>query len=369
LLLESTVRDGDKTIMLVVDVHNAVEYLRDRGWIDSGTQARAELLAWGVSNAVLRITLESGLALVLKQSRAQLRTKDPWFSRLDRIWRETAVLRLLERLLPPGVVPKVLFEDRDNFLFGMEAAPANHVVWKQLLLEGHPDTSIARRLGSYLGTIHRQTARRPDLLSQFGDTEVFVQLRIDPFYRRIAADHAEAAAYLSALIDEMFSLPICLVLADFSPKNVLIAGEQIVLVDFETGHYGDPAFDLGFFLSHLLLKGIRHAARFAEFAALTMEFWGSYFNELADLSQDTPFARVEILRRTTAHLAGCMWARIDGTSKIDYLGEAQQNAARDFCRSLFRDPPSDWQALLERESTIVRARRLDTTGVDSSLKA
>src|SRR5262245_19405975 len=357
--------DGDKTVMLAIDVHNAVDYLRDRGWIDSATAARAELLAWGVSNAVLRITLESGLALVIKQSRAQLRTKDPWFSRLDRIWRETAVLRLLERLLPPGVVPEVLFEDRDNFLFAMEAAPANHVVWKQLLLEGHADISVAGRLGSYLGTIHRQTARRPDLLSQFGDTEVFVQLRVDPFYRRIAEDHAEAAPYLSALIDEMFSLPICLVLADFSPKNVLIAGERIMLVDFETGHYGDPAFDLGFFLSHLLLKGIRQAARFGEFAALTTEFWSSYFDELADLSRDAPFARVEILRRTTAHLAGCMWARIDGTSKIDYLGEAQQDAARDFCKSLFRDPPSEWQDTLAREQAILRERRRDTTGAAS----
>jgi len=39
---------------------------------------------------------------------------------------------------------------------------------------------------------------------------------------------------------------ICLVLADFSPKNILITDQGIHLVDFETAHYGDPAFDLGF---------------------------------------------------------------------------------------------------------------------------
>jgi len=188
---------------------------------------------------------------------------------------------------------------------------------------------------------------------------VFVQLRVDPFYRRIAAASHEVAPHIEALIAEMFSLPICLVHADFSPKNVLIADERIVLVDFETGHYGDPAFDLGFFLSHLLLKSIRHAVRFADFAALTAEFWKSYLHDLAPLAPDAPFAPAEIVRRTTGHLAGCMWARIDGTSKIDYLGDVQQDAAREFCRSLFVDPPGGWNPLLARLATILHARHLD----------
>ncbi len=350
--------------MLEIDPDNAVDYLHDRGWLNGRIPARAELLAWGVSNVVLRITPESGPAFVLKQSRAQLRTKDPWFSRLDRIWRETEVLRLLEPLLPQGVIPRVLFEDRENFLFGMEAAPAAHIVWKQLLLEGRADVSIPRRLGQYLAAIHRQTARRPDLQSQFRDTEVFVQLRVDPFYRRIAAVSHEVAPHIERLVAEMFSLPVCLVHADFSPKNVLIAGERIVLVDFETGHCGDPAFDLGFFLSHLLLKSIRHAARFTEFARLTSEFWNSYLDDLGELSADAPFAPVEIVRRTMGHLAGCMWARIDGTSKIDYLVEAQQDAAREFCRSLFAEPPADWNALLARLAMILNLRRLDAPGAD-----
>jgi 5-methylthioribose kinase len=349
-------------VMFEISPDNAVGYLRDRGWLDRQATARADLLAWGVSNAVLRITPEHGQAFVLKQSRAQLRTKDPWFSRLDRIWRETAAQRLLQPLLPQGVVPRILFEDRENFLFAMEAAPADHAVWKQILLAGRADVSISRRLGTYLAAIHRQTARRAELQSQFGDTEVFEQLRVDPFYRRIAALDEEAAFHVASLIAEMFSLPICLVHADFSPKNVLIAGERIVLVDFETAHYGDPAFDLGFFLSHLLLKTIRHSGRFAEFATLTAEFWTSYLAGLGELSRDAPFAPAEIVRRTVGHLAGCMWARIDGTSKIDYLGERQQSTAREFCRGLFADRPSDWDQLLARLAKTSGATRPETHG-------
>ncbi|MBI3865112.1 MAG: phosphotransferase, partial [Planctomycetia bacterium] len=302
----------------------------------------------GVSNAVLRVTPAAGEPFVLKQSRAQLRTRAAWFSRLDRVWREVDVMRVLAPLLPPGVVPRVLFEDRDNYLFAMEAAPADHKVWKQLLLEGDADPKIAAQLGTFLATIHRRTALQPKLAAQFGDIQIFVELRVDPFYRRIAEIAPDAAPYIERLIVEMFATPVCIVHADFSPKNVLITGSRIVLVDFETGHYGDPAFDLGFFLSHLLLKTVRHAGRFAEYAKLTTEFWRTYHAEVGALPDGTALSPRELERRTTGHLAGCMWARIDATSRIDYLDERQQQAVREFCRDLFFEPPVDWSGILER---------------------
>ncbi len=339
--------------MLEIGPDNAVNYLHEMGWLDCPVAARAELLAWGVSNAVLRITPDVGDPFVIKQSRGQLRTKAAWFSRLDRIWRETDVMRLIQPHLPAGVVPRVLFEDRENFLFGMEAAPAAHHVWKQLLLEGYVDSTIAAGLGEYLATLHRETALRPDLAERFGDTQVFVELRVDPFYRRLAEAAPEVACHIERLIDEMFSTVVCLVHADFSPKNVLIAEGRIVLVDFETGHLGDPAFDLGFFLSHLLLKTVLHANRFAEYAGLTTAFWQTYLAGIGGLSGCPQLEPHEIVRRTTAHLAGCMWARIDATSKIDYLNDSQQEVVRKFCRGLFDDPPVDWPGILDRLARIV----------------
>jgi aminoglycoside phosphotransferase (APT) family kinase protein len=339
--------------MLEIGPPNALDYLRGLGRLDRRVAARAELLAWGVSNAVLRITPDTGEPFVIKQSRGQLRTKAAWFSRLDRIWRETEVMQLVQPLLPPGVVPRVLFEDRQNFLFGMEAAPAAHDVWKQLLLDGEADSTIASRLGEYLATLHRETALRPDLAERFGDRQVFVELRVDPFYRRLAEAAPEVACHLERLINDMYSTVVCLVHADFSPKNVLIAQGQIVLVDFETGHLGDPAFDLGFFLSHLLLKTVLHADRFAEYAGLTTAFWQSYLAGVGSLTRCPQLAPHEIVRRTTGHLAGCMWARIDATSKIDYLNESQQEVVRQFCRGLFDDPPADWPLILDRLAKVI----------------
>jgi 5-methylthioribose kinase len=129
---------------------------------------------------------------------------------------------------------------------------------------------------------------------------------------------------------------------------VLIADDRIVLVDFETGHYGDPAFDLGFFLSHLLLKTVLHGDRFGEYVGLTKSFWRTYLAGIKELVECPQLAPSEIIRRTNAHLAGCMWARIDATSKVDYLNESQQERVRSFCRGLFVNPPAEWREVIDR---------------------
>ncbi|MCA9018144.1 MAG: phosphotransferase, partial [Planctomycetaceae bacterium] len=239
-----------------ITAENVIEYLKAQHRLEPDEAASAEALAWGVSNIVIRIDRVSGDDFVIKQSRKQLRTQAQWFSHLDRIWRELEVMQELQHLLPAGVVPQVLFEDRENYLFAMEAIDARHKVWKAELLDGKFDQNIARELGTYLSSIHRQSFLNEQYRAQWGDWEIFDQLRIDPFYRFIVKAHPEIKGWVDDLIAEMSAHRICLVLADFSPKNILITDQGIHLVDFETAHYGDPAFDLGFFLSHLLLKAV-----------------------------------------------------------------------------------------------------------------
>jgi 5-methylthioribose kinase len=327
--------------MLEIGPDTLVDYLHTTGQLAEEVAADVEALAWGVSNVVLRVQPETGGDFVVKQSRAQLRTETDWFSRLDRIYREADVMRTLHGILPEGAIPSVLFEDRENYLFAMEAVAADHAVWKGELLAGRVESSIARAAGTYLGAIHRHTANDTDLHRRFGDREVFTELRVDPFYRHLARVHADVAAPVERMIEEMFATQICLVHADFSPKNILITNGQVALVDFETGHFGDPAFDLGFFLSHLLLKTVLFAQRRDEFLGLAREFLTCYFAAVGDLGT------VELQRRTIAHLAGCMWSRIDATSRVDYLpDDEQQELVRRFCCALFLDSPRTLEAAL-----------------------
>lgn len=341
--------------MFELNADNTLEYLHRRGDITDLQSARVELLGWGVSNAVLRVFRENSPDFIIKQSRSQLRTQAAWFSRLDRIFREIGMLQLLEPLLPAEVIPKVHFEDRQNYLFAMDAFPQHHTVWKQALLDGDVAQTIAARLGGYLSTIHRLTANQPELQRKWSDLEVFDQLRLDPFYRYLARSKPVAAPFLNRLIEENRATSISIVLADFSPKNILISGSRIALVDFETGHYGDPAFDLGFFLSHLLLKAIRFPDRLDDFVGLTHQFWQTYWSGLKSLSDSPEFCQPELLRRTWNHLAGCMWARVDGKSPVDYLTAPRtQELVRRTCLNLFQAPPTDWEHGMRRLKLAIR---------------
>src|SRR5437588_405626 len=159
--------------MLEIGPENALDYLRSIGQLGPGP-ARVQPLGWGVSNVVLRVETPER-RFVLKQSRPQLRTRDAWFSDLDRVYREQEVMQVLRPLLP-----------------GQGA-----------LCHG-----------------------------------------------------------------------------DYSPKTILAHGGGFTLVDYETAHLGDPTMDLGFFLSHLMLKAIKRHRERERYFDLTRAFWRGYGREV-----------------------------------------------------------------------------------------
>ncbi len=307
--------------MREITPENAAAYLRESGHVPRESRISARELSGGVSNVVIRAEIEGQPPIVLKQARERLRVEAHWVSRIDRIWTERAALELLGSILPAGTVPGVLFSDEPNYLFAMTCAPDEADVWKERLLGGETDAAVARRAGEILGRIHGATVNHPALRGRFANTEVFDQLRIDPFYRKIAKVHPGIAGRLAALIVSMNNPPTrCLVLGDFSPKNVLIHKHGLTLVDFETAHAGDPAFDLGFFLSHLLLKTIcyvRHSPEDARAAAEPYFHLIRTFREAYRLQVNGDDPTLD--RRTAAHLSACALARVDGKSPVDYL--------------------------------------------------
>jgi len=330
--------------VIEVDAGNVLSYLESRQaelpeWPkfsrEELAQAVAAELAWGVSNIVLRVDTPAR-SFVVKQSRKQLRTPIDWFSQLERVWREVDTMRALESLLPTGAVPRVLFQDRENYLFAMEAVEADHKVWKAELLEGRFDSEIAARLGFLLATIHRDSAGNGELAESLGDLTIFDELRLDPFYRYMAetTSNEVLASSLRSLIEDTVARNACLVLADFSPKNILLTSSGPVVVDFETAHIGAPGFDIGFFLSHLLLKVVFHEKCPGEMLTLARQFWIAYRTELADAQIGQGNSEHQCVR----HLGACMLSRVDGKSRVDYLNERQQQLVRDFCQDILLPP-------------------------------
>src|SRR5438067_850845 len=129
--------------------------------------------------------------------------------------------------------------------------------------------------------MHEATARKPGLVERFRDRTVFVQLRVDPFYRRVQERRPEVADAVAPLVERMLSLQEALCHGDYSPKNILVHDRGFTLVDYETAHLGDPTMDLGFFLSHLVLKAVKRHEQRQDYFGLMRAFWRGYAGEVS----------------------------------------------------------------------------------------
>jgi 5-methylthioribose kinase len=322
-----------------ITADNAEPWLRQRGWIGPGSVQIREL-ADGVSNAVLRVQTPER-TFVLKQSRPQLRTREAWFSNIDRIWREHDIMRMLHPLLPVGTVPEILFRDDEDYAFAMSHAPEPFRNWRSVLLTGEVDPALGEQAGRLLGTIHEATGANPELVAPFHDRTIFEQLRVDPFYLRIQERLPDISFQVQPLIDRMRSLRLALCHGDFSPKNLLLHEGHFTLVDYETGHWGDCTMDLGFFLSHLLLKSVYCSDQYKSFFELTRSFWRGY----ESLVRWQPVA--ELRAAGIGHLAVCMLARVDGTSPAPYLTDpAKRDLARRWGRKILNASLTSWDDVL-----------------------
>jgi 5-methylthioribose kinase len=346
--------------MRLVDRQNAEHYLRETKRVAFDERVIVRELAGGVSNMVLLVERpdQPGAEFVLKQARAQLRTSQPWFSSVERAWREADVLRICGQLLEQPAervasgarlsaqTPRIVFEDRDNCLFAITAAPRPNRTWKEDLLSGQTDPLVAAACGQLLGMLHAGSWHDPEIAGRIGDRTLFQELRVSPYYRTLAATRDDARAPLERLIDSLEGNLCSLVHADFSPKNLLLSSAGLLMVDFETGHYGDPAFDLGFFLSHLVLKACHQIPRHAAYLTLSETFRQAYNGAIED--KISLAERNDLWSRAIQHFSGCAWARLDGKSPVEYLTDTnRREAIRSLCRDVFRLGPTHWPAVVE----------------------
>jgi 5-methylthioribose kinase len=303
---------------------------------------RVSELSGGVSNTVLLV--ENGShRFVLKQSLPQLRVKEEWLSDRRRILRECAALRTVAPLLPAGSAPEVLFEDPENLAFAMTAAPPEAVTWKSQLLAGQLDLQIAETIGALLGKLIETTWKSPQADAEFGDLTIFEELRLSPYYGFLAQRHPDLAPEIDSLADDCRNRRFCLVHGDFSPKNFLVHGPQVIAIDWECIHFGNPAFDSAFLLNHLLLKSFCMPERADDFASLGRSFW----NGLKAAMPDAPWFE----SATIGQWGGLLLARIDGKSPAEYIGdETLKQTIRQFARELVTDPPATVAQVFERRA-------------------
>ena len=292
--------------------------LIERGVVPDDADPEVTPLGGGVSNEVFHVAWADD-AVVVKQPLANLAVEDDWPADVGRVHNEAAAARVYRRVVDAYevrdiVVPAVRFEDRDEHLIAIDAAPLSAGMWKTDLLAGKVDETVGEVVGSFLGAAHEFAATESDVREGFSNYTPFEQLRLDPYHATVAERHPDVAPAIEAEIERIRDARSTLVHGDYSPKNVLIEGgdnRRVWLLDFEVAHWGDPAFDVAFMLNHLFIKSVYNADRNERYVSTARAFWDAYGDVTA---VDAGFEA-----NVVAELGVLALARVDGKSPVEYV--------------------------------------------------
>lgn len=315
-------------------------YLRASG-LTAEEDVQLRILAGGVSSRTVLVTPRAKPAFVVKQSLGKLRVASDWFSPPERIHREALGLRRLGKLAPAGTIPEVLFEDLSQHVIAMTAVPEPNRTWKEMLFSGSVAEEDFEQAARILRRIHAASFRDGTLAEMFDDRSLFESLRLEPYYRYSSRQVPAAGAFLEALIEDTLRYRLAVVHGDFSPKNILMHAGEFTLVDPEVIHYGDPAFDVGFLLTHLLAKSLHLRQSRREMLRGAERFVRIYLAEVGKLDEG-------IEARACRHTAACLLARVAGRSPLEYLTGQEREQQKEIALRIMNDPPERLEDMIRR---------------------
>jgi hypothetical protein len=338
----------------MVDISDAQElksYLADKK-VFSRKNFHIRYFSGGVSCNVAFVS-DGEKSLIIKQALPALKVKELWECDPGRMVIEHKALEVYARLVP-GCVPAPVFYDGDNYIMCRQAAPEECPMWKTQLLEGLLDFRVAQKSIETLLTVHNKTAPAAEIRATFQDTDIFYSLRINPYIEFTAAKYPEFKRCADSINAMLMNEKICLVHGDYSPKNILVSGRDIFVLDMEVAHFGHPAFDLAFFLNHFLLKSVKNKIWGGAYLAMLGCMAHFYLSGLTCIN-----AR-EMEASTVRVLAFLFLARVDGKSPAEYItGEEDKDLIRKMAFVMLRENFTSFgevvrlvKAELDRENSI-----------------
>jgi 5-methylthioribose kinase len=324
------------------------EFLAGLGLVPSGASLDVEPAGDGNINWVRRVRGPDGTSWIVKQARPNLERFPEYSAPTERIvcehrWLEAAALHD-----PDGVCPEVVrFDEVDRVLVLADFGGAERL--DHALARGATVTPALEAIARLLARVHAATsdpALAPDLRRRFdndgmrrlhGDHIFVLPLRRNgfPLPPDLAARARElqADATLVAAADRAYARYLephgALVHADVQGGNVLLTRSGPKLLDAEIAHLGDPAFDVGTLVAHVLLAAL--GRRDLESAAADVDsIWSAYRagGGPARHADVVRYAGLEILRRTI------------GAARVAAVADAEVGvAALDYARELVCNPP------------------------------
>lgn len=291
-------------------------YLARAGLIRPGEPVEVEPIGDGNINWVRRFRTR-GSSLVVKQARPALERFPEYLAPTDRIAFEARYFECAAPFDSEGICPRIFSFDPEQCVLVIEDLGAAERL-DDALARGADVAPAAAALGAFLGRVHAGT-RGAGLAARFandgmralhGEHIFSLPFRPNGFplspalarrAREIAAD-AALVARIDAAHARYREPRGALVHGDVQSANVMLAAAGPKLLDAEIAHVGDPAFDIGQLVAHLLLPSLARAepAVGRRAAVAAAQAWlDSVGPPGADAFADAAvYAGIELLRRT-----------------------------------------------------------------------
>jgi hypothetical protein len=129
------------------------------------------------------------------------------------------------------------------------------------------------------------------------------------------------------------------------------ADRQLILVDHEVSHLGDPAFEV-FSFAHLLAKA-HHLPQSRERLFEAVRLYWSVYDRRSRLAS----WRAGLEERAVRQTVGCLIARAAGRSQLEYLSADEKVRQRELALDLIDEQPTTIPALVDAWRLRPRDRR------------
>lgn len=305
---------------LLLTEANLPDYLRQTGVFDVSEELRIEKAGDGNINWVRRATAAApgGRSLIVKQARPALERFPEYQVSTERLVFEARYFETARPHDAEQTCPVVHGFDAENRVLILEDLGDAERLDARLARGGDAGPA-ARQVAGFLGHVHRAT--RDDALGrQFGN-EAMQRLHGDHIFllpyrendfplpprTRERSDRIRSQGRLGELAASAYTRYLrppagVLVHGDVQAGNILIQAGTAKLLDAEIAHLGDPAFDVGTLLAHLMLPAVaRGEAASAE--PVLAQCWDAYVSGAGGVcpvtySDAARYAGLELLRRT-----------------------------------------------------------------------
>jgi 5-methylthioribose kinase len=312
--------------------------LRSAGLIGAADSIRLEEAGDGNINWVRRVRVDGGRSFVVKHAGDTLERFPEYAADPIRLRFEAEYMAVARRCDRDGVLPRLLhFEPAASLLVLEDLGAAARM--DAALLRGDIIEAPLATLATFLGRVHAATAgdalqgrfENAQMRRLHGDHIFHLPFRrndfpLAPSLRATAAsiwNDAELRGLADAAYARYLEPRGALVHADVQGSNILLTRTGPKLLDAEIAHIGDPAFDVGTLLAHVLLPAVARGndqTVHRTGAALWHAYAEAHANGGPAFADAARYAGIEMLRRTIG--AARVTAAADAEAALAILARA-----------------------------------------------